>query len=84
MSDDYDDDDVADDAASADDVELSSFAADAGAEGADLTARNRIRAQLDADVEAFLARGGKIQSVEANVMADPPKRPESNYGGQPI
>ena len=84
MSDDYDDDDTADDTSPADDVEHTSFAADAGAEGADLTARNRMRVQLDADVEAFLARGGKIQSVDANVMADPPKRPESNYGGQPI
>lgn len=84
MSDDYDDDDATDEASPVDDVEHTSFAADAGAEGADLTARNRMRVQLDADVEAFLARGGKIQSVDANVMADPPKRPESNYGGQPI
>jgi hypothetical protein len=83
MSDDYDDDDAVESTA-ADDVELTSFASESGAEGADITARNRMREQLDADVEAFLARGGKIQSVDANVMADPPKRPESNYGGQPI
>ncbi|HEY7771535.1 MAG TPA: hypothetical protein VIC26_00020 [Marinagarivorans sp.] len=46
--------------------------------------RERARLQLQADVEAFLASGGKIQSVDVNVMADPPKRPQSNYGGQPI
>ena len=46
--------------------------------------RERARLQLQADVEAFLAGGGKIQSVDVNVMADPPKRPQSNYGGQPI
>jgi hypothetical protein len=46
--------------------------------------RARARQQLAADVEAFLARGGSIQSIDMNVMADPPKAPQSNYGGQPI
>ena len=27
---------------------------------------------------------GKISSIEPNVMADPPRKPESNYGSRPI
>ncbi len=46
--------------------------------------RERAREQLNSDVEAFLANGGTIETVEMNVMADPPKPPQSNYGGQPI
>ncbi|TVZ41216.1 hypothetical protein P886_0559 [Alteromonadaceae bacterium 2753L.S.0a.02] len=42
------------------------------------------RRRLQAEVEAFLARGGKIDEIPPNVVADPPKKPESNYGGQPI
>jgi len=42
------------------------------------------RKRLQAEVEAFLASGGAIQEIEPNVVADPPKKPESNYGGQPI
>ena len=32
----------------------------------------------------FLARGGKIAEVPANVTADPPKKPSPDYGGRPI
>ncbi len=42
------------------------------------------RQRLQSEVEAFLASGGKISRIEANVVSDPPRRPESNYGGQPI
>ena len=42
------------------------------------------RLRLQADVEAFLARGGKIVEVPSNVIGDPPKKPVSSYGGQPI
>ena len=40
--------------------------------------------KLQTDIEAFLARGGEIKTIDTNVLADPPKKPESNYGGQPI
>jgi hypothetical protein len=43
-------------------------------------AREPVRSQLAADVEAFLARGGNIQEVPRDFRADPPKRPESSYG----
>ena len=35
-------------------------------------------------MEEFLARGGKVQEVEPNVVADPPKKPDSKYGSRPI
>lgn len=50
----------------------------------DISRREQIRQQLQSDVEAFLASGGKISEVAPNVVADPPKKPQSNYGGQPI
>lgn len=42
------------------------------------------REELDRQIEAFLASGGKISSIDANVMADPPKKPENRYGSHPI
>lgn len=85
MSDDYDDvldddSDVATRQDSAASASNSILDTDIG----DQAERRRAREQLEADVEAFLARGGKIQEVEVNVMADPPRAPQSNYGGQPI
>lgn len=49
-----------------------------------LAARNKVRESMQSDIDAFLARGGQIQQVEDNVMADPPKKPTSNYGSRPI
>jgi hypothetical protein len=46
--------------------------------------RERIRKQLQADIDAFLSGGGKIQTIDSHVMADPPRKPQSNYGSQPI
>jgi len=40
--------------------------------------------ELSQQIEAFLNSGGKIDVIEANVLADPPKKPVSNYGSQPI
>jgi len=47
-------------------------------------AREALRASMAADVEAFLARGGRIREVEPDVMADPPRKPQTNYGSRPI
>lgn len=52
--------------------------------GASLTEKEVERKRLQDEVEAFLASGGKINQIPANHVADPPKKPESNYGGQPI
>lgn len=48
------------------------------------SAHEEVRQSLAADVEAFLARGGQIEQVEDNVMGDPPRKPQSNYGSRPI
>jgi hypothetical protein len=43
-------------------------------------ARAAQRDSIAADVEAFLKRGGSIKQINENERADPPKKPESNYG----
>ena len=43
-------------------------------------ARESERSRLAGDVEAFLNSGGVIREVAIGERADPPKRPESNYG----
>lgn len=49
-----------------------------------VAAREALRQQIQSDVEAFLARGGVIHEIPPNVVSDPPRKPQSNYGGQPI
>jgi hypothetical protein len=39
-----------------------------------------VRSQLAEDVERFLKQGGCIEEVPVDFRADPPKRPENNYG----
>lgn len=51
---------------------------------ATIAERQRLRDEVASEVEAFLANGGGITTVEANLRADPPKKPESNYGSRPI
>ena len=45
-----------------------------------VAARSGERDQLAADVEAFLSQGGDIQEVPKDFRADPPKKPQNNYG----
>lgn len=49
-----------------------------------IASRQKIRDELEDQVAAFLARGGQINEVPANVTADPPKKPSPDYGGRPI
>ncbi|KJH84145.1 hypothetical protein MCB86_05060 [Pseudomonas sp. KSR10] len=49
-----------------------------------LEAKQRERDELARAMEEFLARGGRVQEVEPNVVADPPKKPDSKYGSRPI
>jgi len=51
---------------------------------ATIAERKRLRDEMASDIEAFLAQGGQVTEVERNVRADPPKKPESNYGSRPI
>jgi len=54
------------------------------AESRSVTSRKRLRNQVESDIEAFLNKGGKISEIAPDVTADPPKRPESNYGSRAI
>lgn len=49
-----------------------------------LLAKDEERRKIQSDVDAFLAAGGQIQSIDKNVVGDPPRKPESSYGSQPI
>lgn len=49
-----------------------------------IASRQKARDELEAQIAAFLARGGTINEVEPNVTADPPKKPTPDYGGRPI
>ena len=49
-----------------------------------MEAKQKERDALARAMEEFLNRGGKVQEVEANVVADPPKRPDNKYGSRPI
>lgn len=46
--------------------------------------RADIRAELERQVQEFLQQGGEIQDIAPNIMADPPKKPQSKYGSRPI
>ncbi|MFC6634041.1 hypothetical protein [Microbulbifer taiwanensis] len=54
------------------------------AEERSITSRQRARSQLTADVEEFLAHGGAISEIDAEVTADPPRKPQPKYGSRPI
>ena len=49
-----------------------------------LSSKDAARRQLEEDMAKFLGCGGNIKSIEPNVRADPPRKPESNYGSRPI
>lgn len=49
-----------------------------------LEAKQKERDALAKAMEDFLARGGKVQEIDPNVVADPPKKPDSKYGSRPI
>ena len=53
-------------------------------EGVSLEAKEREREMLARQMEEFLARGGQVQQVDSNALADPPKKPEGKYGSRPI
>lgn len=53
-------------------------------ESASAAEKRRLREQLEADMEAFLKRGGQVQTVAENVRADPPRKPDIQYGSAPI
>lgn len=75
MSDDFESDDSLEDAP---EIEASPESSQG------MLQKERERLKIQADIEAFLAKGGTIHSVENSVVADPPRKPQSSYGSQPI
>lgn len=49
-----------------------------------VSSRQAQRDEMTRQIEEFLARGGKIKEIDPNVTADPPRKPESEYGSRPI
>ena len=49
-----------------------------------IEAKQKERDALARAMEEFLARGGQVQQIDSNVVADPPKKPDSKYGSRPI
>ena len=85
------DDGVSDDDGDADDEIVPAAKGKAKAKAAvdvdelpSVEAKQKERDALTRAMEEFLSRGGKVQEVEANVVADPPKKPDSKYGSRPI
>ncbi len=54
------------------------------AEERTVASRQAQRDEMDRQVAEFLARGGQIKQIDPNVTADPPRKPESDYGSRPI
>jgi len=49
-----------------------------------VASRERIRRQMEEDMQAFLSKGGAIQHIAPNVLGDPPRKPSTSYGSRPI
>lgn len=49
-----------------------------------IASRQKLRTQVESEIDLFLKAGGSINEIEPNVMADPPRKPTSNYGSRPI
>src|SRR5690606_42063443 len=48
-----------------------------------ITARQRLRDELEDQVAAFLARGGQTHEIPPNLTADQPKKRTPDYGDHP-
>ncbi len=49
-----------------------------------LADREALRSKMASEVEDYLKAGGKVEQVERGKRADPPRKPESQYGSRPI
>lgn len=54
------------------------------AESRTIASRSKIRDKVAEDIAAFLSQGGAIDEIAPDVTADPPRKPESNYGARAI
>lgn len=49
-----------------------------------IAGRARVRAQLQADIEAFLSQGGKIQEVDTTFRSDTPRKVEVGFNNRSL
>ncbi|MCH8497944.1 MAG: hypothetical protein LAT63_05675 [Marinobacter sp.] len=49
-----------------------------------VASRARVRAQLQADIEAFLSQGGKIEEVETTLRSDASRKVDSGFNNRAI
>ena len=45
---------------------------------------DRVRAQLQADIEAFLSQGGRIQEVDTSFRSDTPRKVEVGFNNRSL
>lgn len=57
---------------------------DETAESRTIASRMKIRDKVEEDIARFLSKGGAIDEIDSDVTADPPRKPESNYGARAI
>ena len=57
---------------------------DETAESRTIASRMKIRDKVEEDIARFLSKGCAISEIDPNVTADPPRKPESNYGARAI
>jgi len=60
-----------------------SWASD-GDDNHSIAGRARVRAQLQADIEAFLSQGGKIQEVDTSFRSDTPRKVEVGFNNRSL
>ena len=49
-----------------------------------IAGRARVRAQLQADIEAFLSEGGRIQEVDTSFRSDTPRKVEVGFNNRSL
>lgn len=49
-----------------------------------IAGRARVRAQLQADIEAFLSQGGKIEEVDTTFRSDTPRKVEVGFNNRSL
>jgi len=49
-----------------------------------IAGRARVRAQLQADIEAFLSQGGRIQEVDTSFRSDSPRKVEVGFNNRSL
>lgn len=57
---------------------------DESVESRTIESRLKIRDKIEEDIARFLSQGGAINEIAPDVTADPPRKPESNYGARAI